>query len=75
MSEVTVKLTYDTVDSIVVERMRYFKNTMNKDLANRKSKKGGSPIFSHDKKKDIAEIQKHIDAFNIVLSYYGEKDE
>lgn len=75
MSEVTVKLSYDTVDSIVVEQMRYFKNTMSKDLANRKSKKDGSPIFSNNKKKDIAEIKKHIDAFNIVLSYYGEKDE
>jgi hypothetical protein len=29
-------------------------------------------IFDKNKKKDIAEIQRHIDAFKTVLKYYGE---
>ena len=32
-------------------------------------------IFDHDKEKDIAEIEKHIDAFKTVLKYYGEGNE
>ncbi len=35
----------------------------------------GMAIFDTNKKKDIAEIQRHIDAFKTVLKYYGEGNE
>jgi hypothetical protein len=44
------------------------------DLENRKAGTGMA-IFHKDKKKDIAEIKRHIDAFRTVLEYYGEGNE
>lgn len=44
------------------------------DLEKRKAGTGMA-IFHKDKKKDIAEIKRHIDAFKTVLKYYGESNE
>jgi hypothetical protein len=43
------------------------------DLENRKAGTGIA-VFDTNKKKDIAEIKRHIDAFKTVLKYYGESD-
>lgn len=41
------------------------------DLEKRKAGTGMA-IFHKDKKKDIAEIKRHIEAVKLVLQYYGD---
>lgn len=68
--KVTVELDWDTIDKITTCSMKSSIENLEADLKARKVT--GMAIFHKDKKKDIAEIKRHIDAFNIVLKYYGE---
>ena len=45
-------------------------SSLKRDLKSRK-RGGGAGIFHTDKDEDVAEIRRHIDAFKIVLKYYG----
>ena len=69
--KVTVELDWETIDRITVCSMKSLVENLENDLEKRKAG-GGMAIFDEDKKKDIAEIKKHIDAFKTVLKYYGE---
>ena len=51
--------------------MKGVAESLEDDLEKRKAGTGMA-IFHKDKKKDIAEIKRHIDAFKTVLKYYGE---
>ena len=69
--KITVELDWDTVDQITTSSMESLVKSLEVDLENRKDGTGMA-IFHKDKKKDIAEINRHIDAFKTVLEYYGE---
>ena len=58
------------LDAIVRSDLKSVLHSLKRDLKARKSGKGVG-IFDTDKAKDVAEIQRHIDAFKIVLKYYG----
>ena len=74
MQKVTVELDWDTVDGIVKKELRSLRENLKQDLRKRKDDEGMA-IFETDKKKDIALIKDHIEAFDTILRYYGEKDE
>lgn len=72
--KITVELDWDTIDKITTSSMKSLVESLEVDLENRKDGTGMA-IFHKDKKKDIAEINRHIDAFKTVLEYYGEGNE
>ena len=72
--KVTVELDWDTIDKITTSSMQSHVESLEDDLEKRKAGTGMA-IFHKDKKKDIAEINRHIDAFWTVLEYYGEGKE
>jgi hypothetical protein len=69
--KITIELDWDTIDRVTICSMKSLVECLEADLKKRKDKTGMA-IFVKDKKKDIAEIQRHIDAFQTVLNYYGE---
>ena len=72
--KITVELDWDTIDKITISSMKSLVESLEDDLEKRKAGTGMA-IFHKDKKKDIAEINRHIDAFKTVLEYYGEGKE
>ena len=71
--KVTIELDWDTIDHITTCSMKGVFESLEDDLEKRKAGTGMA-IFHENKKKDIAEIKRHIDAFRTVLKYYGEGD-
>ena len=69
--KITVELDWDTIDKVTTCSMQSHVESLEDDLEKRKAGTGMA-IFHKDKKKDIAEINRHIDAFKTVLKYYGE---
>ena len=69
--KVTIELDWDTIDHITTCSMKGVFESLEDDLEKRKAGTGMA-IFHENKKKDIAEIERHIDAFRTVLKYYGE---
>jgi hypothetical protein len=69
--KITVELDWDTIDRITICSMKSVVESLEADLEKRKDDTGMA-IFEKNKKKDIALIEKHIDAFKLVLKYYGE---
>ena len=69
--KVTIEPDWDTIDHITTCSMKGLVESLEADLELRKAGTGMA-IFDKNKKKDIAEIQRHIDAFRTVLKYYGE---
>lgn len=74
MKKVTVELDWDTVDNIVKQELCSGRDNLKNDLKKRK-KDEGMAIFETDKTTDIALMKEHIDAFKLILRYYGVKDE
>ncbi len=73
--KVTVELNWDAVDDIVKQELISCRTNLKDDLKRRK-KGTGLAIFETDKDTDIALINDHIKAFDIVLKYFGvDKDE
>ncbi len=72
--KITVELDWDTIDMITTCSMKGLVGSLEEDLEKRKNGTGMA-IFHENKKKDIAEIKRHIDAFKTVLKYYGEGNE
>ena len=70
--KITVELDWDTIDKITTCSMKSLVESLEDDLKKRKDDTGMA-IFEKDKESDIALIEKHIEAFKTVLSYYGEK--
>jgi hypothetical protein len=71
---VTVELDWNTIDGIVKQELVSLKANLQEDL--KKRKKGtGMAIFETDKTTDLALIKEHIEAFKLILKYYGVKDE
>ncbi len=72
--KITVELDWDTIDKITTCSMKSLVESLEVDLEKRKADTGMA-IFEVEKELDIAMIEKHIDAFKLVLKYYGEGNE
>jgi hypothetical protein len=72
--KITVELDWDTIDKITTCSMKSLVESLEDDLRKRKDNTGMA-IFETDKESDIALIEKHIEAFKLVLKYYGEGNE
>ena len=70
--KVTIELDWDTSDKITTSSMKSLVENLEDDLEKRKKGEEWVAIFDTNKKKDIAEIKRYIDAFRTVLKYYGE---
>jgi hypothetical protein len=66
-----LKIDSDCMDEIVKADLAGVRDSLRLDLERRKQGKYSNGIFHHDKKKDIAEVRKHINAFNLILKYYN----
>jgi hypothetical protein len=67
---VTIELDWDTIDRITTSSMKSILENLEKDLEARKDD-SGMAIFVLEKEKDIALLEKHIEAFKLVLKYFG----
>jgi hypothetical protein len=66
MSKISVELEWETVDSIVVSQLRSTWETLKGDLG------AGNWVFEWgDQEADDAQIQKHIDALELILKWYS----
>jgi len=72
--KITVELDWDTIDKITTCSMKSLVESLEVDLEKRKADTGMA-IFEVEKELDIAMIEKHIEAFKLVLKYYGEGNE
>jgi hypothetical protein len=66
-----VELDWDTVDGIARASMHNILENLQKDLAERKNG-DGMAIFVAEQEFDVILLEKHIEAFKLVLKYYGE---
>jgi tRNA(Ile2) C34 agmatinyltransferase TiaS len=67
----SVDLDWDTVDGIARASMHSVLENLQKDLVERKNG-DGMAIFVTEQEFDVMLIEKHIEAFKLVLKYYGE---
>ena len=75
MPKVTVELDWDTVDGIVVQQVTDARVGLIEQLEERKENGNKAGVFDNNKKKDIILIKAHIDAFEMVIKYFGGKIE
>ena len=73
MPKVTVELDWDTVDNIVVQQVTAARDGAIEQLEERKGNGNKGGVFDNNKKKDIILIKAHIDAFELVIKYFGGK--
>jgi hypothetical protein len=67
---ITVKLDWETVDSIVVEQLRSTRESLKNDQGNK------AWVFVWgDQEADDAEIQKYIDATELLLKWYSTQEQ
>jgi hypothetical protein len=71
MQKITVELDWETVDRIVAEQVIDARNGLVEDLEEREGEGRRGGIFDNDKDKDIILIKAHIDAFDMVIKYFG----
>lgn len=66
----TLKVDWDALQDAIVSALKQDLSYLKKDLAKVKKTKQGY-VWSLDYKEDIAEINKHIEAYNLLIKYYG----
>jgi hypothetical protein len=70
MNKITVELDWETFDSIVVEQLRSTRESLKNDQGNK------AWVFVWgDQEADDAEIQKHIDALELILKWYSTQEQ
>jgi hypothetical protein len=70
--KITVELDWDTIDKITTCSMKGLVENLEIDLENRKAG-NGMAIFVNEKEYDVVLLEKHVEAFKLVLKYYGEQ--
>jgi len=73
MPKVTVELGWETVDDIVLNQLRDAHSGLTEELEARENGGNRGGIFDSDKDKDIILIKAHLDAFELVIKYFGGK--
>ena len=74
MKDIKVTLDWEAVDCVTTCALASLLENLEDDFLKRK-KGQGMAVFEKDKKKDLAIIKKHIDAFKLILNYYGKGNE
>ena len=69
-----VDISPETADILIVQHLEATISDLKADLQRREEGVAGS-IFFTDQMQDIAEIIRHINAFETTLSYFGVPDE
>ena len=70
MSKISVEPDWETIDNIVVGQLRNTWETLKQDLG------AGKWVFVWgDQEADDAEIQKHIDALELLLKWYSTPEQ
>ena len=75
MYKATIQLDWETVDNIVREQVTDAREGLIEQLEERKGNGNKAGVFDNNKKKDIILIKAHIDAFELVIKYFGGKVE
>ena len=70
MSDFTIKLNWEMVDEIVVKQLRDSMESLKADLG-----AGKSVFVWGDSEADDIEIQKHIDAFELIIKWYATPEQ
>ena len=74
MSEdITIELDSDLIDKIAVHSIKRLVENFQEDIETRKNGKATAGFFHANKRKDIAEMNRHIAALRLLLEYYGEE--
>ena len=70
MSKMMIEMEEEQVDAIMIGELKWHIETFRKDLE-RREKGGGLSIFDNDPKADVVYLNEYIEAFGLVLDYYG----
>jgi hypothetical protein len=68
---ITIDLDWDTMDRIATSSMKCILENLEIELQKRKND-SGMAIFVTEKKYDVILIERHIEAFKLILEYYNE---
>ena len=71
MSKIMVELEWEAVDSIIVQQVKNVHEDLSSSLQKRKKKNSTNAIFHNNRKKDVKEIQEHLEGFEKVIRYFG----
>lgn len=71
--KITIELDCKEIDWIAVCALKSAIERVENDLQIRKDGEANYGFFHKDKRKDLAEINRHIDAFYLALKYFGGK--
>lgn len=66
----TIDLDYDMVDKIVYKQLLDTQQNFMKDLADYEAGEERNIFFWEDKESDIAEIQRYIEALDLLIDWY-----
>lgn len=70
MDKFTIEIDNEMADKIVVQELSWTRDTLKRDLG------AGNHVFAWDnQEEDDAEIQKHIDAIELLLKWYATPDQ
>ena len=72
--EYTIQMTYDQVDAIIIKELTTTLQGLKDDREQRKNDEGMA-IFDTDKKIDLYKLKEHINAVELILEYYGVKED
>jgi len=69
---ITIDLDWDTIDRITTSSMKSVLENLEIDLQKRKND-SGMAIFVKEKQYDVILLERHVEAFKLILKYYGDK--
>ena len=70
MKPIKIELDWDAVDDIVRSQLTDAKDIMEYNYNQRKQGVDMLGIFHHDADMDCKEMEKHIDALNLIINFY-----
>lgn len=72
IKQLDISALINALEPFVLSDLERCRDNLVADLKRAKAKTGKAPgIFSMDRKEDAEILAEHIDAFNIVIKYYG----
>jgi len=66
-----IELPWEAVDKIVVDSVRESMVYLNEELLKIKTNQEPTGVFSNDLEEDVFQIEKHLEAFELVIKYFG----
>lgn len=69
--KITVELDWETIDRLTVCSMKSTLECLENDLEKRKAG-NGMAIFVKEQEFDVILLERHVEAFKLVLKYFGE---